>query len=84
VLISFGHKHGVPDRVQKVFDVRDLTHNTKSPKFQERLAEIRRYISDNPGHNVAVGCEQGQHRSVILVNQLARALKVSHRHRDTT
>lgn len=83
MILAFGYKHGGPPRgVKKVFDVRDLTHDTHREDFLQRESEIREYVRAHPGEDVAVGCDQGQHRSVTIVRSVATALHRGYHFRD--
>lgn len=104
LLQSFGFKHGVPQAVDFVFDVRclpnphwiaelrDLTgldaavteHLAAQPATGEMLADIhgfmRRWLprfarEDRAYVTIAIGCTGGRHRSVYLVEALARRLR---------
>lgn len=78
MITSFGYKHGpAPKRADKVFDVRDLTHDTNSPEFKDKQREIVEYGRAHGGESIAVGCEKGQHRSVVLASKAASALRQS-------
>lgn len=78
MIISFGYKNGPPPaRIDKVFDVRDLTHDTDSDEFKAKQAEIIAAGKKNPAQNIAVGCSQGKHRSVVLASRAASALRTS-------
>ena len=114
--ISFGHKHGVPNQVDLLFDVRHLPNpyfveglrelpgsDKKVTGFldkQEEVAETLRRFTDllqyllplykREGKSyltIGVGCTGGRHRSVMVANRLAKALKsagteISVVHRD--
>lgn len=82
MIMSYGAKHGHPNRMDHTFDVRTLTHNTSSPEFTEKFREIVEVGRQNPAASIAIGCEQGKHRSVALANKVASALRVSVYHRD--
>lgn len=82
MIISYGHKHGIPQKVDKDFDVRDLSHDITDATFLQRYREIVDYGRKNPGHTIGIGCEKGQHRSVVLANKAATALRTSVYHRD--
>lgn len=82
MIISYGAKHGVPPRVDKIFDVRTLSHDTTSPAFLDQYRTIVEYGRSCPGATIAIGCEQGKHRSVVLANKAATALRTSVHHRD--
>lgn len=82
MLISFGFDKGAPPKAQKVFDVRDLSHDTKSPWFTGRVQEIRDYVKAHPYQTVAVGCDKGQHRSKVIVDRVATELRISKFHRN--
>lgn len=104
LLQSFGFKHGVPDAVDFVFDVRCLPnphwidelraqtgldaavagHLEKSPEVGKMLDDISAFMHtwlpsfrrENRAYiTVAIGCTGGKHRSVYLVDQLARRLQ---------
>lgn len=79
---SFGYKHGPIVRAHKTFDVRTLTHDTNSPEFAAKRAEIQDYVTSHPGETVAIGCEKGLHRSRVLANQVATAARTSVLHRE--
>lgn len=81
MITSFGYINSSgPPSAKHVFDVRDLTHNTKSEDFQDRLQQIMDVARG--GDSVAIGCRQGKHRSVALANEVAKQLRVSVNHRD--
>lgn len=83
MIVSFGHQFGVPSlHIDRVFDVRALTHDVDSPEFKAREQEIADYGRAHPTENVAVGCEKGKHRSVVLANRVATTLRTSVYHRD--
>lgn len=82
MILSFGYKQGEPRRAQKVFDVRDLSHDSSSPEFLQKYQEIVDYGRAHPGEHVAIGCDKGSHRSVVLANKVATALRTSVYHRD--
>jgi RNase adaptor protein for sRNA GlmZ degradation len=79
-LISFGYRHGPPPAADVVVDVRAL-----SPDLSHRAAaRVRTRIADalHRGQSVAVGCDEGQHRSVHLVQDCQRwmpQIPVTHR-----
>jgi len=104
LLQSFGFKHGVPQAVDFVFDVRclpnphwiaelrDLTgldaavseHLAAQPATDEMLDDIHGFMSrwlpafareDRAYVTIAIGCTGGRHRSVYLVEALARRLR---------
>ncbi len=78
MIVSFGFDKGpAPVRAHKVFDVRDLTHDTKSDAFVAKEQEIVKYGQENPGQIIAVGCHKGKHRSVKLAEGVSRRLRVS-------
>lgn len=82
MIMSFGKKNGLPTRAQKVFDVSDLSHDTGSPEFLSKFQEIVDYGRQHPSESIAIGCEKGKHRSVVLANKVATALRVGVFHRD--
>jgi RNase adaptor protein for sRNA GlmZ degradation len=82
VIVSFGHKHGLPSRADKVFDVSDLTHDLQSPAFLSKFQEIAEYGKQHPSAAIAIGCKEGKHRSVALANKVASTLRVGVYHRD--
>lgn len=78
VVVSFGYHYGAPThRIDKVFDVRDLSHDVASKPFLDRFDEIVTYGRAHPGETIAIGCDKGQHRSVVLANKVASALRTS-------
>ncbi|MCW5960363.1 MAG: RNase adapter RapZ [Pyrinomonadaceae bacterium] len=115
-LMSFGHKHGSPSRVDLLFDVRHLPN----PYFErglrelpgtskevieflekqdeviettDRFIDLLRYLIPlykKEGKSyliIGIGCTGGRHRSVMVTNKIAEALKdVNHQisvvHRD--
>ena len=83
MLISFGFDKGAPPRnAAKVFDVRDLSHDTNSPWFKARQQEIADYAKQHPLQTVAVGCDKGEHRSKVMVDRVAGLLHASKFHRN--
>ena len=115
-IVSFGHKHGVPNQVDLLFDVRHLPNpyfvkglrelpgsDKKVTGFLDKQKEvgetIRRFtdllqyllpLYKREGKSyltIGVGCTGGRHRSVMVANRLAKALKgegmeISVMHRD--
>lgn len=78
MIVSFGHRYGVPKhRINKVFDVRELTHDEHAPAFLDKFQEIIEWGRAHKGDNIAIGCDKGQHRSVVLANKVASALRTS-------
>jgi RNase adaptor protein for sRNA GlmZ degradation len=77
MVISFGYRHGVPQRADHVFDVRTLTHDVNAPAFLDTFRNIVEYGRQHPNQTLAIGCEQGKHRSVVLANKVATALRTS-------
>jgi RNase adaptor protein for sRNA GlmZ degradation len=82
MILSFGFSHGLPGRAARVFDVRDLSHDTNSDAFRQRCAEMVDWGTAHPGQDFAIGCEKGKHRSVVAANSVATTLKTSVMHRD--
>jgi len=82
VLISFGFDKGTPPKASKTWDIRDLSHDTKSPWFTARFQEIRDYVKAHPKETVAVGCDKGEHRSKVMVDRVATELRTSKFHRN--
>jgi RNase adaptor protein for sRNA GlmZ degradation len=82
VIIAFGYEHGIP-RADKVFDVRELTHNTSDPEFLAKQQEITEYGREHARETIAIGCKQGKHRSVELARRVASALRQSLYLRDS-
>lgn len=81
MILSYGHKFGRPAS-DKDFDVRTLTHDTTSDVFKSKLLEIVAYGRFRPQDRIAIGCEKGQHRSVVLAHEAAKLLRTSVLHRD--
>lgn len=78
MITAFGYSQGAaPKRVDKVFDVRELTHDTNSDAFKDKQREIIEYGRAHPGDSIAIGCEKGEHRSVVLATRAASALRQS-------
>lgn len=82
MIISFGYDNNPPPRAHKVFDVRDLTHQTSGPEFDAKRQEILQYVKAHPNETVAIGCKKGKHRSPRLVQDVAAAVRQSYLHRD--
>ena len=78
MIVSFGwkQKSRVPPGA-KVFDVRELTHNTRAKAFSAKVQEIRTYAEAHPTQVIAVGCKLGRHRSPEIARQVASALRRS-------
>jgi RNase adaptor protein for sRNA GlmZ degradation len=83
VITSFGHANGVPSRVDKVFDVRTLTHETSNPEFDRKIDEITDYARQNPHQHIAIGCKLGKHRAPKIAAIVSRRLNRSVMHRDS-
>ena len=104
--VSFGFRHGVPDDVDLVFDVRFLHNPHFVPEFRPltgRDAKVARYIRSFPQSKefikrisellvfllphyiregksyltIAFGCTGGQHRSVMIAEEVAKLLRKS-------
>jgi len=104
--VSFGFRHGVPDDVDLVFDVRFLPNPHFVPEFRPltgRDAKVARYIRSFPQSKefikrisellvfllphyiregksyltIAFGCTGGQHRSVMIAEEVAKLLRKS-------
>lgn len=82
MIVSFGYKKGIPGKVEKIFDVRDLTHDESSEEFRRKEDEITQYLAAHPNSNIAIGCEKGRHRSRALANHIATKLRTTVYHRD--
>jgi RNase adaptor protein for sRNA GlmZ degradation len=79
MIIAFGYKrHSVPAQASKVFDVRALTHDTNRDDFLAKQGEIEDYVRQNPHTVIAIGCEQGKHRSVTLAKRIAQSTRTSY------
>lgn len=79
VIITFGHDDGGdPPTVDKVFDVRDLpdVHVEDPadipPEWQDRADEIASEVE--PGDSVAIGCREGDNRSVHVARLVGAQL----------
>ena len=81
MIVSFGHVKGVPSNVDKVFDVRELTHVTTSPEFAAKADEITQYGKDHPHEIIGIGCKIGRHRSKALADIVSKRLRRSVYHR---
>src|SRR5690242_19752665 len=113
--VSFGFKHGVPDDVDLLFDVRFLPNPHFVPEFRpltgrhpkvakyirsfpqtaefiQRISDLLVYLLPHYIHEgksyltIAFGCTGGQHRSVMMADQIRKNLlkagfhaKVTHR-----
>lgn len=74
-LITFGYDHGdPPEQADDVYDVRDLPDDPKENDAQElkRAREIASQIT--PGECVAIGCAEGEHRSVHIARHVRQML----------
>lgn len=83
MIVAFGYQHGIPTFATKLFDVRELTHDTNSGEFKNKQKEIIEYGRAHPCENLAIGCHRGKHRSVVLARAAASALRTSLHLRDT-
>jgi len=81
MVVSFGHARAKPPQVDRVWDVRDLSHNFTDPAVKARIDFITRMCLETPG-DIAIGCQWGQHRAPYIAEEVARRLKTSVRHRD--
>lgn len=82
MVISFGYKHGAPSNVAAIHDIRDLSHDTTGDAFKQRTAQIVEDGKKQPGQSIAIGCEDGKHRSVVMASRVASALRTGLYHRD--
>lgn len=83
MITSFGYTTtGPPSRVDKVFDVRSLTHKESDPAFKGAILDIVKYGQEHPGASIAVGCEKGLHRSKVIAHAVASRLRQSVFHRE--
>ncbi len=102
--LSFGFKHGLPDDMDMMFDMRCLPNPhweialrpltgkdqavadflDQHDSFNEMFDDIRQYVEkwlscfEENSRNyltIAIGCTGGQHRSVYMVEKLARYFK---------
>ena len=74
-LITFGYDHGdPPEEVDAVYDVRDIPDHPHEnvPKEQERARKISSEIT--PGECIAIGCSEGEHRSVNIARFVRQML----------
>jgi len=80
-VISFGYaRRALVPKADQVVDVRDLGHDMESPDVEQRVNVICHDF--RPGQTIAIGCEQGKHRSVTIAQRVAEKLKLRLQHRD--
>lgn len=80
MIVTFGHSKRQKPRADHYFDVRDLSHDLRRPEAEEVVeAACKAY---RQGQTVAIGCEQGSHRSVVLGERIAKRLGVNVKHLD--
>ena len=79
-MASFGYANGAPPEADVVIDVRSLSHDLG----RREAHAIRQQVSEalKAGKTVAIGCEKGQHRSVVIANDCAKPLGLTPTHRD--
>lgn len=82
MIVSFGYNQGTPPVADKVFDVRDLSHTLAHPNDKSRLLEITEYATAHPCQRIAIGCDEGKHRSRVLADLVGAKTKQSIYHRD--
>lgn len=81
MITSFSFAKEKPPRATKIFDVRDLPYGA-SDALRDRVRAINEYLRDHPGESIAIGCEDGQHKSPRVAQHVATYMRQSLRHRD--
>lgn len=80
-VISFGYKQrALTPQADQIVDVRKLSHDLNLPEVDDLIEGIAKDYK--VGQNIAIGCEQGKHRSVELAKRLGERLKLRVQHRD--
>lgn len=80
-IVSFGFsRRSLKPQADKVVDVRELTHNLDAPEASKLIEDVcSKYEA---GQTIAIGCEKGKHRSVVLADRIAKQLGLRVYHRD--
>src|SRR6266581_6200915 len=77
--VSFGFRHGVPEDADLVFDVRFLPNPHFVPEFRPltgRDPTVAHYIRDGKSYlTISFGCTGGQHRSVMIAEDVSKRLR---------
>ena len=80
MVVTFGHNKRKAPKADHTYDVRDLSHWMDSPEANDVVEKACQAYQK--GQTIALGCEQGQHRSVVLGDRIAKRLGVPVKHMD--
>ena len=80
MIVTFGHSKRSKPNADRYYDVRDLSHWMDSPEANDVVEQVCKDYQK--GQTIAIGCEKGQHRSVVLGDKIAKRLGVSVKHMD--
>lgn len=80
MVVTFGHAKRSKPQADQYYDVRDLSHDLSRPEADEVVERACKAYKQ--GQTIAIGCEKGSHRSVVLGERIAKKLGVNVRHLD--
>ena len=80
MVVTFGHSKRKPPKADRTYDARELSHWMDAPEAKDMIEKV--CSEYQKGQTVAIGCEQGQHRSVELGERIAKRLGVKVQHLD--
>ena len=80
MVVTFGHNKRSKPKADQYVDVRDLSHDLRRPEADDVVEKACK--AHKRGQTIAIGCEQGSHRSVVLGERIAAKLGVGIQHLD--
>lgn len=73
ILTTFGFRHGEPPKADLVFDARKVEHHDLDA-WEQAASDLAEQIKADPGMDVAIGCEDGDDRSVHIARFVQKLL----------
>jgi hypothetical protein len=65
IITTFGYSHGEPPQADLVYDARQVAHHDLDA-WEQAASDLAEQIKAEPGIDVAIGCEDGDDRSVHI------------------